>query len=267
MATGKEKTGTKTTSTTKSAKAKRSTTGKAAASTKASGSNGGATGSSSTIAPKKSPAKRTDAASGGSAGNSARKPASASRQTGRGIVSVVLDKVGSLFEAAQPNAIDLLKSDHRLVEALFQKVKANEDGNNKPVFKKINAELDVHAQIEETVFYPYLLKRGDKELKKIVREGIEEHRQAKMFLSELEKLTGTSEQFKAKLTVLMEDIEHHVKEEENEMFPMVEDQIGEKTLQRLAVELQAEKTRLKKMMARKTSKPAAKRRTAAAGRS
>jgi hemerythrin superfamily protein len=143
------------------------------------------------------------------------------------------------------NAVDLLKADHDVVEDLFSKVKANEDGNNAPVFTKIKSELDVHAHIEETIFYPFLLERGDKELKKIVREGIEEHRQVKLFLAELASLPGDNAKFKAKLQVLMEDVEHHVKEEEGDMFPMVEDQFDEPVLETLGAIMQAEKGRFK----------------------
>ena len=59
------------------------------------------------------------------------------------------------------NAIQLLTEDHRRVDKLFQQVKANEDGDNSDVFKQITAELDVHAHIEEAIFYPYLIENGD----------------------------------------------------------------------------------------------------------
>lgn len=127
---------------------------------------------------------------------------------------------------------------------MFDRVKANEDGNNAETFDKIKAELDVHAHIEEMIFYPHLLENGDEELQKIVREGIEEHRQVKMFLGELDELSGRADEFKAKLQVLMEDVEHHVSDEENEMFPMVEDQIDEQMLVRLGSLLEAEKARV-----------------------
>ena len=143
--------------------------------------------------------------------------------------------------------MELLETDHRLVESLFAKVKANEDGNNEATFRKIKEELDVHAHIEETIFYPHLLDKGDKELKKIVREGVEEHGQVKELLAELANMSGTSPTFKAKLTVVMENVEHHVKEEEDEMFPMVQDQIPEDMLQRLGALMQGEKMKVKKM--------------------
>jgi len=150
---------------------------------------------------------------------------------------------------SEPDAIDLLKTDHRLVEDLFARVRENENGNNESTFKKIKKELDAHAHIEETIFYPFLLEKGDKELERIVREGIEEHRQVKAFLAELDKGSGESEEFKARLKVLMEDVEHHVEEEEDEMFPLVEDQIGAETLERLGRQMETEKSNFQRQNA------------------
>ena len=112
------------------------------------------------------------------------------------------------------NAIELLKEDHDKVDKLFEKFKANEDGDHRDTFEKIKEELEVHTHIEETIFYPKIKEDGDEELKKLVLEGIEEHRQAKMFLRELSNLVDDSEKFQPKFKVLMEDIEHHVQEEE-----------------------------------------------------
>lgn len=144
------------------------------------------------------------------------------------------------------NAIELLKADHDKVEELFEQVKANEDGDNTDVFKQIKAELDVHAHIEETVFYPRLVEKGDEDLKKITLEGIEEHTQVKTLLTELNSLDGMDDTFKAKLTVLMENVEHHVEEEEDEMFSLVEEQFEASELEELGQMLKQEKSRAMK---------------------
>lgn len=148
------------------------------------------------------------------------------------------------------NAVELLKEDHDKVDKLFQKVKATEESEHPPIFEQIKAELDVHTHIEETIFYPRLLEEGDKELQDIVKEGIEEHRQAKMFLRELSNLAEDSEKFEPKLKVLMEDIEHHVMEEEGEMFKMVKEQFEASVLEELGAEMEAAKKKAMK------SKPA-----------
>lgn len=143
-------------------------------------------------------------------------------------------------------ATDLLKADHDRVAGLFARFKENENGDHKTLFKQIKGELDTHTHIEETIFYPAALKRGDKELKKIVREGLEEHGQVKKLLSSLSKMTARNKQFNPKLKVIIEDVEHHVEEEEDEMFPMCEDQFTDVQLEKLGAEMQAEKQRFMK---------------------
>lgn len=143
------------------------------------------------------------------------------------------------------NAIQLLKDDHRKVERLFQKVKADTEGEqHQELFEQIKAELEVHTHIEETIFYPKL--KEEKELEDIVLEGIEEHHQAKIFLRELAALKEDSEKFEPKLKVLMEDITHHVQEEEGEMFPKTEEILDETTLEELGAQMETEKKNFQK---------------------
>lgn len=144
------------------------------------------------------------------------------------------------------NAIELLKADHDVVDALFQKVKATEEDEHPALFEQIKAELDVHAHIEETVFYPRLIAEGDTELADLVKEGIEEHHQVKIFLREISALAEESEKFEPKLTVLIENVEHHVMEEEGEMFQMVEAQFDPEVLEELGKEMEEEKRNFNK---------------------
>ncbi|MEP6900279.1 MAG: hemerythrin domain-containing protein [Actinomycetota bacterium] len=142
------------------------------------------------------------------------------------------------------NAIELLKSDHNKVSRLFQQVKATEAGEHKSLFEQIREELEIHTHIEETIFYPKL--KEEKELEDLVLEGIEEHHQAKIFLRELSGLTEDSEKFEPKLKVLMEDITHHVQEEEGEMFPKTEELFDSATLEELGAQMEKEKQSFKK---------------------
>ena len=147
------------------------------------------------------------------------------------------------------NAIDLLLADHKVVNELFKKVEGSGESEHPAIFRQIRAELDVHAHIEETIFYPKLVADGNKPLVDIVLEGIEEHRQIKMFLKELDGLSGESTKFEPKLTVLQEDTEHHVKEEEEEMFPLVKKQFDADVLEELGAAMEAEKVNFKKSQA------------------
>ena len=150
------------------------------------------------------------------------------------------------------NAIELLKEDHDKVSRLFQKVKATEEGEHKELFKKIHEELEIHTHIEETIFYPKMKEKS--ELEDLVLEGIEEHHQVKMFLRELSALSDDSEKFEPKLKVLMEDVTHHVQEEEGEMFPMVEELFDEATLEELGAEMKEEKESFKKTLTASSGK-------------
>lgn len=143
-------------------------------------------------------------------------------------------------------ATDLLKEDHDRVEALFERFKQNEDGNHNVLFKQIRGELETHTHIEENIFYPAAMKRGKKDLKKKIREGLEEHAQVKELLAQLSKMTSRNKQFNPKLQVMIENVEHHVEEEEDEMFPLAEDQFTDAQLEKLGAEMEAEKQRFMK---------------------
>ncbi len=138
------------------------------------------------------------------------------------------------------NALELLKSDHDKVDELFKQAEATEDENKKHgLFTQIKMELLTHTHIEETIFYPAIMVNED--IKDIVLEGIEEHKQAKTLLCEIPNLSAESEKFDPKFKVLMEDIEHHVKEEEDEMFPMVKKAFDKQQLEELGAQMAAEK--------------------------
>jgi iron-sulfur cluster repair protein YtfE (RIC family) len=170
--------------------------------------------------------------------------------------------VGSLFSGGKTDVLELLKEDHRKVDGYFQEVKADEDKDHEKTFKKIKAELDIHAHVEEVIFYPYLLEAGGEELQKIVREGVEEHAQVKTLLQEMSELRGKDDVFKAKLKVLMENVEHHVEEEESEMFPLVEDEVEKEALVLLAERVEKEKAKV----GGKTKAPASRAKQKAARR-
>jgi iron-sulfur cluster repair protein YtfE (RIC family) len=139
------------------------------------------------------------------------------------------------------DALELLKTDHKKVKALFKKAEGNKnDKLQKQIFDQIKTELETHTHIEETVFYPAIAKND--ELKDMVLESLEEHKQVKTLLREMENLTSDSEKFEPKLKVLMENIEHHaVEEEEEKMFPKIRKPMNAAALDQLGQELEAAK--------------------------
>jgi hemerythrin superfamily protein len=149
------------------------------------------------------------------------------------------------------DAIALLKQDHTAVKKLFaQEGKAG--GQKKAgLFEEIKAALEVHATVEEEIFYPAVKKARSENVKDEVREAYEEHRQIKSLLAQIAGITPTDESWDAKIKVLKEDVEHHVKEEEGEMFPDAKKFLGESRLTELGAELEARKQQLKKQPASK----------------
>ena len=126
---------------------------------------------------------------------------------------------------------DILSKEHDQVLDLFEETIS--DGS-KETFLKIKAELDPHLQGEEKLFYP-VLKEKEEALESVL-EGYEEHRIAETLLSELEGMDEKDERWHAKIKVLKESIEHHVEEEQNEMF-----EISRKALSREKAEEIAQK--------------------------
>lgn len=138
------------------------------------------------------------------------------------------------------DAIELLKSDHDKVDKLFKQAEATEsDAKKHELFEQIKLELLTHTHIEETIFYPTIMV--NEEIKDIVLEGLEEHKQAKTLLREIPRLADGSEKFEAKFKVLQEDVEHHVEEEEEEMFKLVRKAFDKSQLEELGARMEAEK--------------------------
>src|SRR5262245_52972001 len=138
------------------------------------------------------------------------------------------------------SALELLKQDHQKVKGLFQQIRKGSDkGKQKDLFDKIDTELKIHTHIEETVFYPAIEEQ--EELKAMVAEALEDHQEAKMLLEELEELGADNHDFGSKLQQLMEAVEHHVEEEEGEMFPKIREVFDEDELEQLGEELESAK--------------------------
>ena len=122
--------------------------------------------------------------------------------------------------AAAKDAIALLRADHEAVSGLFADYeKTRSDAKKKAFVAEICTALSVHAQIEEEIFYP-AVKAASKD-KLLVPEATVEHGSIKDLIAQLEGLEPDGEMYDAKVQVLSEYVKHHVKEEQNEMFPKV----------------------------------------------
>lgn len=133
-------------------------------------------------------------------------------------------------------ATALLKKQHREVKALFGEAQKVAPGQRERVLGEITQKLQAHMMIEEDIFYPAVKELDTKKTEEIVPEAYEEHHVVKLVLAELPDVDLEDERFEAKVTVLSELIEHHVEEEETEMFKVAE-KLGDKRLAELGSEM------------------------------
>ncbi|MEW6271947.1 MAG: hemerythrin domain-containing protein [Thermodesulfobacteriota bacterium] len=135
-------------------------------------------------------------------------------------------------------ATELLKRQHRDVKDRFKQLKKVSDARRRrSALDDIAAQLAAHMRIEEQIFYPAVQEIGTKKAGEIVPEAYEEHHVAALVLRELPKVDPKDERFEAKMTVLEELIEHHVEEEEKEMFKLAE-KLGRERLAELGEQLE-----------------------------
>ena len=129
------------------------------------------------------------------------------------------------------NAITMLKHQHREVEALFKQLhKARSGSARRTVFEKVADALAVHSAVEEKHFYPAVKERSTEE---ILLESLEEHLAIKRVIADLLRLDGDNETFAAKVKVLEDEVTHHVEEEEETLFPRVEQMFDDEALESL----------------------------------
>lgn len=142
--------------------------------------------------------------------------------------------------------LQLLKADHDKVKEIISTLCETSTTAIKTQIKLFNTlkdELELHEKIEETIFYPVLKKH--QETKDLVLEAFEEHHVVDLILEELEKIEPKEEDWKPKLTVLKENLEHHIKEEESELFPKTKKLLDQATLNEMGQEMQKTKEQQK----------------------
>jgi hemerythrin superfamily protein len=153
------------------------------------------------------------------------------------------------------DAIVVLKEDHKRIRALFKDFEKAGDGATAAkgrLAKKIIEELTVHTYLENEVMYPEV-RTLLPDLEDDVLESYEEHHVADVLCMELAAMKPDAERFDAKMTVLIENVTHHIEEEEQEWFPQVREGLGRKQLQELGARMQE----LRKTAPRSPAQPSA----------
>lgn len=153
-------------------------------------------------------------------------------------------------EGQAPNVLELLKADHEMVNGIFDRMMGPADKRDsgdlrEGLFAQLKYELDTHAELEEQIVYP-VLERIDA-LRPKIQEGRKEHDLVKQQLTDLDQASAQSsadsETWMAQLKVLQESVQHHVKEEENDIFPVARKAFNDAELRRLGGKVEAAKKR------------------------
>jgi hemerythrin-like domain-containing protein len=152
-----------------------------------------------------------------------------------------------------------LKSDHDKVRDLLKRLNDAEGSSEQAsLFKQVDLELMTHAKLEEEVFYPAYKQaveadtghRDQDEDRALFFEAAEEHASVETLLAKMRKADPGSDEFEAQACVLKEQVEHHAKEEEKEMFPVAARVMGRERLEDLAVQMKARKTQVQAQLRR-----------------
>jgi hemerythrin-like domain-containing protein len=149
-----------------------------------------------------------------------------------------------------PVALELLESDHRKVEMLFDQYEEEKEGDEdtkRQIAERICAELTAHAQLEEELFYPWCRENIEDDEMDMVEEAYIEHGSAKDLIAQIQGATEIDSAYDARVKVLSEYIKHHVQEEENELFEEVRSG-NEAELDELGQEMHARKAELMEEM-------------------
>ena len=156
------------------------------------------------------------------------------------------------------NAIDLLLEDHKRVKAILGQLSDSTERAVKKrteLLNKLEMEITIHTRLEEEILYPVFKKAGGKEQAVMYHEAKEEHRTVdSLVLPDLKKTAPDSLEFSGRAKVVKELLEHHIEEEETEMFPLARKLLGKAVLEELGKQMEAMKAEYKKSL---NSKPLA----------
>lgn len=140
----------------------------------------------------------------------------------------------------ETNVVELLRKDHEKVKTLFRDFESTDEGKKKQqIVQQVIAELEAHAAAEEKIFYT-AVKKDSPDAAPNIAESLEEHHVMKFLLGELKDMSPDDERYDAKFTVLAENVKHHIKEEESELFSRA--RTGDLDLNDLGKKLQAAKS-------------------------
>lgn len=151
------------------------------------------------------------------------------------------------------NAVDMIKADHRKVVQLYQQYQGTQGSQKQHLVEQICHELTIHAQLEESIFYPAVQQSLGAQGSSLIQEARKEHGEIKQKIHQLQSGGGTGANTDSMVSELMSSVEHHVQEEESHMLPQAQKQLGQQ-LDQLGMQMQQQKQQLMSSMGSKRQK-------------
>ena len=139
----------------------------------------------------------------------------------------------------------LLKRDHQTISGLFrdlERLAADDPRGRRELLARVRSEIEIHVRLEEELFYPELAKVEEAE--DLVREARTEHDLVKDLLAEIGRMRSDDPDYAAKIAVLRENVEHHVEEEESEIFPLAKRHLSGERLEKIADQIERRREEL-----------------------
>ncbi|MGC2855228.1 hemerythrin domain-containing protein [Novispirillum sp. DQ9] len=137
-----------------------------------------------------------------------------------------------------PQIYDMLRNDHQTVRTALERIIGSGNSAQKTrhdLFAKVKEELEIHTKFEEEVFYPtFRADKNDKQAKEEVKDAMSEHKEAKQMLAKLEKMDVTSDEFIDTIKELKDALEHHIHDEEDEIFPQAREAVSDEEAEDMA---------------------------------
>jgi len=142
-------------------------------------------------------------------------------------------------------ATDVLKIAHEYLRKLFAEHHGSDADKKREIFRTIKKELEIHARIEEELFYPAVVKVRSGEARAIVRDGLEEHQILEGLLAEIDQMDAKDDRYDERITALRESVERHLRDEEERIFAQALSHLSEARLEKIGSDMQARKLKLR----------------------
>jgi hemerythrin-like domain-containing protein len=142
-------------------------------------------------------------------------------------------------------ATDVLRTAHELFRKLFAEYRGASPEKKREIFRTIKREIEIHARVEEELFYPAVVRLRSGEARAIVRNGLEEHQILEGLLAEIDQMDAKDQGYDERIAALRESVERHLRDEEESIFTQALSHLSDARLEKIGSDMEARKLKLR----------------------